>query len=87
MKKALQAGGYSNKGYIRGCTVALRWWGNPEGEVGLKLMACVMTMGLEGLMGRGPSMGAALALLFSTHQTKCWLLLQPRLHSFEMIKG
>lgn len=35
MKKALQAGGYSNKGYIRGCTVALRWWGNPEGEVGV----------------------------------------------------
>lgn len=33
---------------------------------GLKLMVCMMTMGLVGLMGQGPSMGGALALLFST---------------------
>lgn len=33
---------------------------------GLKLMVCMMMMGLVGLMGQGPSMGGVLALLFST---------------------
>ena len=33
---------------------------------GLKLMVCMMTMGLVGLMGQGPCMGGALVLLFST---------------------
>lgn len=31
----------------------------------LKLMVCMMMMGLVGLMGRGPSVGGALVLLFS----------------------